>query len=564
MRKNKIIKYILGNKKSEINPDEIFLDSSNLPDFDKAQFEGRIEKPFSKYVPILVFVFFIAVSLIYTYKAWDLQILNGDELAERSSQNRLNYTALFSERGSVLDRNGVVLATNIPGGEDSEFSLRKYTEIPGLSHILGYIRYPQKDSNGYYYQTEFEGLDGVEKTYNDYLTGKNGLRIVESDAVGRIATESVIEQPVNGKNLKLSIDSRVQSQLYKYIEELAGKVGFSGGAGAIMDVTNGKLLSLVSYPEYDSQVLTDGVDTKKISSYNTDNRNVYINRVISGLYAPGSVMKLFVAMGVLNEKVIDPLKKILSTGSITVPNPYFPDKGTTFKDWKPLGWVDMRGALAMSSNIYFFHVGGGFDGQEGIGIDNINKYVRMFGFGSDTGIQLPNEVAGSVPNPEWKKENFNGEDWRLGDTFLTAIGQYGFQATLLQLLRGTSAIVSNGKLYKPLINEDEKTEFTQLEFDDSYYQIVREGMYQAVYGGGTAHNLNSLPVKVGAKTGTAELGYSKERVNSWVTGFYPYDNPKYAFSIMLEKGPRDNAIGGLYVASEIINWMSQNTPEYMQ
>jgi penicillin-binding protein 2 len=276
-------------------------------------------------------------------------------------------------------------------------------------------------------------------------------------------------------------------------------------------------------------------------------------------------MKLFVAMGALNEGVIDSTKQILSTGLITVPNPYDPDgPGTVFRDWKRdgFGWIDIRDALSFSANTFFFHIGGGFDGQEGIGISNIEKYVKMFGFGTNTGVNLPNESAGVVPNPEWKKENFDGDDWRLGDTFLTAIGQYGFQATLLQLLTGTTAIVNDGKLFTPSIVLDEPVDFEKLELDPSDYKIVREGMYRAVYEGGTAHNLNNLPIKIGAKTGTAELGVSKAEVNSWITGFFPYDNPKYTFTIMMEKGSSTNTIGALYIASRIITWMDSNTPEY--
>lgn len=555
---------IFGGNRGEIDPEDIFLDSSNLPEFDRNQLEGKIEKPLSRLISYSILAFFFLVVGIYTVKAWNLQVVNGQDFAERSSQNRLRHTYIFSERGSILDRNGVLLASNAPNiDEEEKYSLRKYTELSGMGHLLGYLKYPQKDSSGIFYQKEFIGIDGVEKTYNDYLTGKNGTQIIEINALGKIESESTIEPPVNGDDLVLSIDSRVQHQLHKYIKELALEVGFAGGAGAIMDVNTGKLLALTSYPEYSPQILTDGDDAKEIASYN--NNSSHLNRPVSGLYTPGSVMKLFVAMGVLNEKIIDPFKKILSTGSITVPNPYFPDSpGTTFRDWKRdgFGWIDLRQALAFSSNTYFFHVGGGFDGQKGIGISGIEKHVREFGFGSKTGIQLPNESNGVVPNPEWKAANFDGDDWRLGDTFLTAIGQYGFQATLLQLLRGTTAIVSDGNLYTPSVVENSPVEFEKLQYEKSYYKIIRDGMYKAVHDGGTAHNLDTLPVRIGAKTGTAELGVSKDKVNSWITGFFPYDNPKYAFTIMMEKGSSKNVIGALYIGGRIITWMDENTPEY--
>lgn len=563
MRFKHVIRAIFGGDKGEINPEDIFIDSTNLSGFDDAQFEGRIEKPFSKITSYFVMSVFLLVAIVYSAKAYELQIINGPENAERSVNNSLRHTIIFSERGSILDRNGEILVTNIPPETGNEFSQRKYTDRSGLSHVLGYVRYPQKDVYGNYYQKEFNGVDGVEKTFNQFLTGKNGLKITETNAIGEIASESVISPPKNGDNLNLSIDAEFQEQLYLYIKDLAEDVGFKGGAAAFMDINTGELIALTSYPEYNSQILSEAENTEIINSYNNDSRNVYLNRAVSGLYTPGSIVKLFVSIGALAEDVISPLKQILSTGSISIPNPYFPENPTVFTDWKAHGLVDMRKAIAVSSNVYYYIIGGGFEDQEGLGIERINKYIRLFGFGGDTGINLPNEKNGTVPNPEWKEKTFPGDPWRIGDTYFTSIGQYGFQVTPLQAVTAVTAIANSGTLFTPSLIKDTKVSSTEIDIDDSYFEIVQEGMEEAVKSG-TAGNLKSVPFKVAAKTGTAELGVSKTNVNSWIVGYFPADNPRYAFSVMMESGSRKNVIGGLYIALEALNWINDNRPEYIQ
>jgi penicillin-binding protein 2 len=563
MKFKRLVRSIFGGDKEEINPEDIFLDSSNLPEFDDAQFEGRIERPFSKTVPYLVISTFVLVVLIFTLKAWNLQVVKGSEFAERSQNNSLRHTTIFSERGSILDRYGKILVTNIPAEEGDEFSRRKYTGIDGAGHLLGYVRYPQKDSSGNYYNREFTGVDGVEKTFNNFLTGENGLKITETNAIGEIASESVITPPRNGENLHLSIDADLQEELFHQIKDLADEVGFNGGAGAFMDIRTGELLALTSYPEYNSEILSEADNVSAINGYDRDSRNVYLNRAVSGLYTPGSIIKLFVSIAALAEDIISPAKQILSTGSISIPNPYHPESPTIFADWKAHGYVDMRDAISVSSNVYFYEVGGGFEGQEGLGIDRINKYLDMFGFAKESNINLPNENSGTVPNPAWKDEAFPGDPWRVGDTYFTSIGQYGFQVTPIQAITAVTAIANKGTLFTPSLIKDEIAGKKDLDLDDSYFQIVQEGMRQGVESG-TAANLGGLPFKVAAKTGTAELGVSKARVNSWIVGYFPYENPKYSFTVMMESGSRKNVIGGLYIVLETLNWIAENRPEYVE
>ncbi len=211
-------------------------------------------------------------------------------------------------------------------------------------------------------------------------------------------------------------------------------------------------------------------------------------------------------------------------------------------------------------------MGGGFGDQKGLGITNIEKYMRMFGYGSPFGGFFESK-AGVVPSPKWKAENFDGDDWRLGDTYFTSIGQYGFQIVPLQQLRATAAIANGGILIEPTIMKvtegSHAASSTQLKVNSENLNIIREGMRLGVLEG-TGKALNVDYVEVAVKTGTAELGVSKEKVNSWNTGFWPYENPKYAFVVMMEKGDRTNTIGSAYIIRQTLDWMHLNAPEYFQ
>ncbi len=548
-----------------VEPDEIFLDSKNLENFDRQQFEGRIEKPISKKTIYFVGVFFILIASIFSARLVYLQIKKGSIYLDKSNNNILEKQIIFSDRGIIYDRNKVELAWNKKGDENSPTTLRTYLS-PGFSHLLGYVSYPMQDKSGNFWQDDFIGKDGLEKEYNPQLKGQNGSKIVETDAHRKVHSENVVNAPIRGADLVTTVDSRIQKELYVLIQSLAQSNSFSGGAGVIMNINNGEILTSVSYPEYDSGILSLGKNSAEISNYFTDKRKVFMDRAVSGLYTPGSIIKPFFAVGALTEGVIDPSKKILSTGSISIPNPYFPDQKTVFKDWRAQGWVDMRQAIAVSSDVYFYEVGGGFEGQKGLGITNIEKYAELFGVGDKTGVDLPEEKSGVIPSPLWKAKNFNNEPWRIGDTYHTAIGQYGFQVTPLEMVRAVAALGNYGTLVTPhfiLGDTAKENEVTNLSLKKENLDVVHEGMRQCVLVG-TCTSVNVPYVQVAAKTGTAQLGVNKNRVNSWIIGFFPYDNPKYAFTIMMESGPSSNEIGASSIMHQLLDWMSINTPEYFK
>lgn len=554
----------------EIAPDEVMLDSSNLPEFDKAQFEGRLERPISRLSLIMVMVIFSLLSIAFMVKTANLQIVHGDEYRLRSERNMLRPVPIFAGRGVLEDRMGRLLAWNTPPRSSSATStdevvaIRQYATSTGLAHVIGYVKYPSKDKNGFYYQDDFEGVTGAEHYFDATLQGHNGSRLVEVDARNAIISHNIIRPPVQGTSVRLSIDSRVQSALYDHIESIAREVGFAGGAGIIMDVHTGELIALTSYPEYSPQIMSDREDATRIKALLNNRDLPFLNRAVDGLYTPGSIVKPFVALGALTEDTIDPRTIIVTTGSVSIPNPYDSTKSTVFKDWKNNGSLDMRRAIAVSSDAYFYIIGGGYKDQKGLGIVNIDKYLRMFGIGSSMPESFAQGKAGTIPTPEWKKAAFN-EDWYIGNTYHTAIGQYGFQVTLIQMARAVAALANNGVLLVPTIVKDDGPHVDH--FIDAIsarsFQIVREGMRLSVTEG-TSKALDVPYVQVAGKSGTAELGVTKDKVNSWMTGFWPYENPKYAFVVMLEKGSVHNLIGAAAAMRKQLDWMQENTPEYFE
>lgn len=547
---------------AEIAPDEIFLDSSNLPSFDTDQFEGRLEQPLEQRSYALLGILFACVFIGYTARASVLTLVRGQTYAELSEKNRLEQTYVFADRGIIEDRTGIKLAYD--SHETGEpFARRIYAPYRGLGTVLGYTRAPAKDSTGFYYQDRYSGAEGVEKSFDVRLSGINGEKLSETDALGKIVSESTIAAPKPGETIHLSIDATLTEEMYNAIAQRAQESGFSSGAGAIMDVETGELIALTSYPTYDSQTMTDKTDQAAIRAYLKDPRMPFLNRATTGLFTPGSIVKPYFALGALMEHIIDPLKNIYSSGQLVVPNPYDPAHPSIFKDWKAHGYVDMREAIAVSSDEYFYTVGGGVPGQEGLGIVRLEKYARLFGFGEPTGIDGFTEKAGTVPNPEWKKANFPDDPtWRLGNTYHTAIGQYGFQITPLQALRAVAALANGGYLVTPTIEKGKEPVRKNLNLDPAQLKIVQEGMHQSSLVG-TAKALNVSYMTFGAKTGTAEQGVAKDKVNSWVMGFFPYEKPKYAFVILLERGPRANLFGSPGVARLVFDWMYTNKSPYL-
>lgn len=556
----------------EIDPEDVFLDSENLSDLNIDQMEGQLERPIGKhvfYVSLGVLLFLIGG---FTYRLFSMQIIDGGMYKEKADGNHLKSIPLFALRGTISDRNGELLAWNTLGNyvmnndgsekvSTEDIPMRVYTKVPGFSHLLGYVSYPKRDSSGVFWQSEYLGKDGVEKQYQNVLQGVQGERIIAMNAHREIEAQNVIKYPVHGENLQLSIDKEVQARLYKGIEDLAHQASFVSGAGVIMDVHTGEILAITSYPEYNNTMMTNAKtkeENKQIAEDLLDKRRKFLNRAVGGLFTPGSTVKVYIALAALMEGVITPEQNIYSSGQLVIKNKYGgPD--TVFKDWKAHGYTDMRKAIEESSDEYFYQVGGGYKDQKGLGIDRINKYATMFGFGTTTGIDLPGEEYGNVPSQAWKKKIF-GEDWLLGNTYHTSIGQYGFQLTALELVRGVASLANGGTLVTPHVLKGLQTSSIQLDLPKKDLKVIQEGMHLVVHGeGGTGKPLNIPGIDVAGKSGTAELGVSKNLVNSLITGYFPYNDPKYAFVVVMEKASRHNTLGAAHAMKDVLIYMRDNT-----
>jgi penicillin-binding protein 2 len=527
------------NKKintTELHPDEILLDVHNLPSFDRQQFEGQLEQPIAKRSLSTLFIFILFISILFIARLVYVELLRHTYYAQKSEQNSLDTIPLFADRGVVYDRYGTELAWNVDDTVEA-MTKRAYTKAEGFSTVLGYVSYPTKDAKGHFWQQKTVGKDGVEKEFDTELSGSNGKKLVESDVSGAVVSEGAIESPIPGENITLSLDSRVQEALYGGIKTLAQQSGYVGGTGLVMDVKTGELYALTSYPEYSSQVISEGSDTARIKEYLQSASKPLLNRAIDGVYTPGSIVKPFFALGALQENIITPHKIIYTNGKLEIPNPYNPTQKTIFKDNANHGPVDMIKALAVSSNIYFYEIGGGFGDQKGLGIANLGKYARLFGLGQKTGVDIAGEREGNIPSIEWKAKAFPGDPWRIGDTYHTAIGQYGFQVTPIQMVRAVGAIASRGVLQTPTIRKvTEVPKGVSVGIRADAYDAVFEGMSTGVTEG-TTTALKNDTIVVAAKSGTAQIK-NNTRVNSWAIGFFPVDHPRFAFTVLMEDGPK--------------------------
>ncbi len=407
------------------------------------------------------------------------------------------------------------------------------------------------------------GRGGLEAYYDEYLRGVNGKEVAFKNAKGEVRSNRVEREPEPGNNVHTFIDADFQKYFYDRLEEHLKSLGRDTGVGLAFNPENGEVLALVSVP---------GFDSKHIGNAIVDERRPLFNRAVSGVYNPGSTIKPLVSIAALTEGIIDPLKKILSIGYIELPNPYNPDKPSRFVDWRPQGWVNMHDAIARSSNVYFYEVGGGFEDQKGLGIYELKKWWSTFGLDKKTEIDLPGEKTGFLPDPEWKQKK-TGQPWRIGDTYNVSIGQGDFSVTPVELLNYISAVANGGTFYRPRVvgsvTDPSGTLIKQMPpsvlFDirstiGNAIPDVHEGMRDAVTKSyGTAFLLNTLPFEAAAKTGTAQIE-NNAKTNAFFVGFAPYKNPKIAILILVENA-KEGSSNTVPVAKDVLLWYYNNRLE---
>jgi len=457
----------------------------------------------------------------------------------------------------------------IPGIEVAQKSAREYATTPGLSHLLGYTGKISRDDlkkKPDSFLSDRIGKTGLEAEYEDYLKGKHGIEQIEKDSKGnvvRVLVQEGNQEPVPGSNVSLYLDRGLQEATAKALDtgigeakKLTGDDTINAGVVAVMDVNTGGILAMVSTPYYDNNLFATKISNADYQKLINDKSNPMLNRAIAGIYPPGSISKIILASAGLSEKAIAPDTSIETPEAIKIGDYSFPD-------WKyHTGTTNVERAIAESNNIFFYALGGGFDKIKGIGIDNLNKYWKLFGLGEETGIDLPGESSGFLPTPEWKKKN-SGEPWYIGDTYHASIGQGDLLTTPIQMLRATAAIANGGKLLKPqlvkkisdstgkVINEFGPRIERDNIVSQSVIKTVQEGMRRTVTDG-SARNMQGLPVNVAGKTGTAQF-LNNQKTHAWFECYAPYEKPEIAIISMIEGGGGGHEIAAP-IAREILNY----------
>lgn len=436
---------------------------------------------------------------------------------------------------------------------------RRYDPTEGLAHILGYTSQMTEtdlEKHPDYYRISPIGRSGLESSYDSQLRGKVGINEMEVNANGQFQRYINNLPTQEGNTLYLSLDHTLQQEMVSSLKEAMEKNGAKQAVGIAIDPQTGGILASVSLPSYDNNAFTHGMSAEDYNRLSEDPNKPLINRAVEGVYPAGSTIKPFIASAALQEGTIKS-NTILDTsvGVIEIGQWKFPD-------WKVHGKSNVIQAIAESNDIFFYALGGGWDIIPGLGVDRIKKYLDLFGFGRETGVDYATEQAGLLPDSDWKKR-VKKESWYIGDTYHIAIGQGNLLVTPLQMARAVSAIANGGRLISPHIvaeTEDLTTgKKEQVSYPEEHinlkpdvWETVRQGMVETVNSdSGSARSLKSLPFTSAGKTGTAQFG-QEQKTHAWYIGYAPIEKPQIACVILVEGGGEGNAIS-VPVAGRIFN-----------
>jgi len=542
-------------------------------------------------------VLMIVVFVVYSVKLFSMQILSGDEYRTRAQDISRRTFPIPAQRGEIYDRNlsqplvmnrdsfavsitpadvprgsmdevietvseilnissdeirlripsqylqlyqPVEIAANVsfnaiaslaerknslPGISWQNKQMRNYGDSGSLSHILGYVGDITRDElttlyNMGYQQGDVIGKAGIEKQYDILLRGKEGRETRTVDVRGRRISgrENITRvSPEMGKNLVLTIDSKIQTLVEKAL-------GPRIGAAMVMRPATGEILAMVSYPWYDQNIFTSGLRNEYQSFVNDPNKP-FINRNIQSSYPPASTFKIVMTTGILAENAFPPEQTILCQGLVHFGN----------RDWnchirRPgHGRLNLHRAMAQSCDIYYWAVG-----RDYLGAEKIVSYSREYGFGEPTGVDLPGEIAGFLPTPQWKERRFH-ERWVAGDTMNMSIGQGFTLVTPIQMANMVSMVVNNGKVYKPHVLKEVRDPATnavetavrpellfESKISDEIFEQVRRDMRGVITEGTAQYPVNIRSVQIAGKTGTAEVDIA-DRWHSWFAAYAPYN-----------------------------------------
>lgn len=473
--------------------------------------------------------------------------------------------------------------------------VREYPFRDLAGHVLGFLGPIPKLAADNYVERGYEdpnesvGLNGLEYTYQDALRGLPGRKLVEVDILGRESrTVSTVREPEPGLNLTLSMDIRLQDVMHNALAQKLEETGAPHGVAVAMDPRTGAMLGLVSLPSYDNNIFSEGLGAEyQALEVEDDTRRPLYNYAIGGLYPPGSTFKLVSATAALAEGIVDPHTTLVDRGPIYLPNYFFPDdpeQAQEFVSWNHKlnifhGTLTIIEGIGQSNDIFFYYLGGGYPNfMDGLGSERMAKWMRLYGFGELTGVDLPGEVAAFVPDEQWKRLT-KAESWTTGDSYNMSIGQGDVLGTPMQVLVSTAAVANDGYVVKPQFVQEmadaqgevrwqyEPLLQERLPVDQELLNYVQRGMWHAVNGpSGTAPNSRVEGVVVAGKTGTAEFcAYDPEiqdcsdrddkgnlPFHAWYTAYAPYDDPEIAVTVFVYSGGEGSQTA-IPVAQEILN-----------
>lgn len=496
------------------------------------------------------------------------------EMVRENSRSAFNEVLILN---SDLGQNQLIkLETlNLPTIQVTNGFARIYRSGRVFSPVLGYTGVVSEDDLKDFPELgggDFVGKTGLEVFYENHLRGNPGVSVKIRDAKGNIIEEKEEIKPEIGKELKLTINSGLQEYFYKRLQSGLSDLGRTVGLGLAIDPRNGQVLAMVNIPSYDNNIFSSSERKGEVAELLTSSLRPLFNRVIGGLYAPGSTIKPLHAVAALSEKIIEPERKVFSPGYLDIANPYNPDKPSRFLDWQYQGWVDVYSALAQSSNVYFYTVGGGaparssgetvYEGPKinGLGIKRLNEWWKKFGLGEVSGIDMYGEKEGVLPTPE-SREEATGIAWLLGDTYNVSIGQGDLLVTPLQLLNYIGAIANGGKVYRPYLALElnhPKIIRDLTGIQESIFE-VQKGMELAVQSPkGTARTMQDLPFYVAGKTGSAQV-MNKAQENAFFVGYagMEKDDPEIAILVLIENS-RQGSLNAVPIAKDVLHWYYLN------
>lgn len=544
-----------------------------------------------------------AAFLVVTGQLWYLQVLEGPRLSELSDRNRIRLRPIVAPRGILYDRHGIPLVEPRPSfvlsivprelrdrgailarlsillkiplaeleaavdgvaadslwpvrirrnlGFEEVIRIEEWrAELPGVvveveprrgyvsdrlaAHLLGYVREASREQvrEGRYRPGDLVGQSGLEQALDEFLRGRDGTEVVEVDTAGRVVRPIRREEPRAGANVVSTVDRRIQ-------EAAERALGNAHGAVVVMDPRNGDLLATVSAPAFDLARFTGPMDRDEWLRLVRDPAHPLLNRAFQSEYPPGSIFKLVVAAAALQEGVITPLDRLPCPPSVEI-------GGRAYRNWKDedLGPMDLRRAIAMSCNTFFYRLGAR------VGIERIARYAEAFGLGRPTAVALPGEKPGSIPRVERKRGRLV-RHWRAGDTANVSIGQGAILVTPLQVARFMAAIANGGILWRPrlVLRLDSSGGETlrspselagRIDVSPAVLGALRESLWSAVNEGGTGAGARVPDLAVAGKTGTAQLVRDSDsrrgQDHAWFAGYAPADDPRVVVVVLVERG----------------------------